>query len=86
MEAPHGKSTLPSLVVIPILVMKTCFWLVKRKIPDISRFNPPLLFISKAHGLKEHGLYYKLRSSSPTHKAAIGQIFDNNFCQSVQKH
>ena len=22
-----------------------------------SRFNPPLLFISKAHGLKEHGLY-----------------------------
>ena len=45
-----------------------------------SRFNPPLLFISKAHGLKEHSLYYKLRSSSPAHKATIGQIFDNNFC------
>ena len=26
--------------------------------PSCSRFNPPLLFISKRHGLKEHGISY----------------------------
>ena len=35
-----------------------------------SGFNPPFLFVSKGHGLK----------------AAIGQRFVNNFCQSVKKH
>ena len=62
------------------------FLIGKEENSRYSRFNPPLLFISKAHGLKGHGLYYKLRSSSPEHKATSGQIFDNNFCQSVQNH
>ena len=52
-----------------------------------SRFNPPLLFISKGHELKAHGISYcYLRSWSHALKAAIGQNFGNNFFQSVQKH
>ena len=51
-----------------------------------SRFNPPLLSISKGHGLKAHGIsYYELQSCSHAFKAAIGQKFENSFCQSVQK-
>ena len=38
------------------------------------------------HGLKAHGISYKyLRSWSHTLKVAIGEKFENNFCQSVQK-
>ena len=36
-----------------------------------SRFNPPLLFISKAHGLKEHGLY---TNSDPRHPRTKQQL------------
>ena len=47
-------------------------------------FSPPLLFISKGQRLTAHGISY---NSDPGHalKAAIGQNFENNFCQSVQK-
>ena len=52
-----------------------------------SRFNQPLVFISKGHGLKVHGISYcYLQSWSHALKASIGQNFENNFCQSVQKH
>ena len=52
-----------------------------------SCFNLPLLFISKGHWLKAHGIsYYSLQSWSHPLKAAIGQKSENNFCQSVQKH
>ena len=50
-------------------------------------FNLPLLFISNGHGLKAQSIsYYQLQSWSHTLKAAIGKNFENNFCQSVQKH
>ena len=50
-------------------------------------FSPLLLFISKGHELKAYGIsYFQLRSWSHAVRAAIGQIFENNFCQSVQKH
>ena len=51
-----------------------------------TRFNPLLLFVSKGHGLKEHGISYKLiQSWSHVFKAAIEEKRENNFCQSVQK-
>ena len=45
-----------------------------------SRFSPRLLFISKGHELKAHGIYH-FRSWSQALIAAIEQ-FENNFCQS----
>ena len=49
-----------------------------------SRFNLPLLFISKGHGLKAHNISYNyLRSWSHALKVAIGQKFENKYCHSV---
>ena len=45
-----------------------------------SCFNPPLLFISKGHGLKAHGISYILVTRAPS---GIVEKFENNFCQSV---
>ena len=56
-----------------------------RKIPDALASIRHYCLSSKGHGLKTHGIsYYSLRSWSHAFKAAIGQILENNFCQSVQ--
>ena len=59
------------------------FLLVERQDCTCSRFNPPLLFICKRHGLKAHGISY--RHWSDAFKATIGEKFENRCCQSVQK-
>ena len=48
-------TTLPSLEVTDIVVVKICFQWLKSKIP-YTRLNPSLLFIFKAYGIKTHGL------------------------------
>ena len=58
MEAPYSKSptTLPNLVSIGIVVVEM-FLVPEVKDSRCSRFNPPLLFISKRHGLKLDGIF-----------------------------
>ena len=34
------------------------FLVAEEENPRRSRFNPPLLFVSKEHGLKSHDIYY----------------------------
>ena len=52
-----------------------------------SRFNPPYCLFVKDMGWKHSEIsYYHFLSWSHTLKAAIGQNFEDIFCQTIQKH
>ena len=63
------------------------FLVAKGQNSRFSWFNQLLLFISKGHGLKAHRVvHHYIGSWSHGLKTAFEQIFENSFCQSVQKH
>ena len=58
------------------------FLVAEEEASRFCHFNPPLLIISKGHGLKTHTVYHI--NNSDLGQTAIEQKFENNFFQSVQ--